>query len=140
MTYAVRKMSSTGDYVFGHGSADYYRDVPNAVGQRAGTRLRMFAGEWFLDLTDGTPWFQEILQHNDYALAAAVLLDRIVSTPFAVSVENFNPVFKSADRSFDANGLLHTQFGIVYFSYPVKPGDSGPFQLGVTPIGGGGLG
>ena len=53
----VRKQDSvTGDMQFGHGSADFWHNVPEAVGQSVMTRLLLFAGEWFLDISEGTPW------------------------------------------------------------------------------------
>ena len=45
-----RKLTENGDYAFGRGGADMHADTPEAVGQAVLTRLRLFAGEWFVDL------------------------------------------------------------------------------------------
>ena len=50
-----RKLTENGDYAFGRGGADMHADTPEAVGQAVLTRLRLFAGEWFVDLKEGTP-------------------------------------------------------------------------------------
>ena len=43
-----RKLTENGDYAFGRGGADMHADTPEAVGQAVLTRLRLFAGEWFV--------------------------------------------------------------------------------------------
>ena len=50
-----RKLTENGDYAFGRGGADMHADTPEAVGQAVLTRLRLFAGDWFVDLKDGRP-------------------------------------------------------------------------------------
>ena len=47
-----RKLTENGDYAFGRGGADMHADTPEAVGQAVLTRLRLFAGEWFVDLKE----------------------------------------------------------------------------------------
>ena len=51
-----RKLDAAGDFVFGHGAADYHRDSPEAVAQAVLTRLKLHRGEWFLDRSEGTPY------------------------------------------------------------------------------------
>lgn len=57
----VRALSATGDYTFGRGGQNYLVDSPQAVGQLVETTLRLWQGEWFLDVLYGTPWLQQIL-------------------------------------------------------------------------------
>ena len=56
-----RKLTENGDYAFGRGGADMHADTPEAVGQAVLTRLRLFAGEWFVDLKEGTPYVPGVL-------------------------------------------------------------------------------
>ena len=49
-----RKLDDSGDFMFGHGQADFHHNTPEAVAQAVATRLRLFSGEWFLDVTEGT--------------------------------------------------------------------------------------
>lgn len=73
-----RKLTADEDYTFGNGQLDFYRDEPAAVGQAVLTRLLLFLGEWYLDITAGTPYLQGILgkhskQEADTTIQAVVL-------------------------------------------------------------------
>lgn len=56
-----RKLDPNGDYTFGQGSGNFLKDQPEAVGQAVKTRLGLILGEWFLDITKGTPYNSQIL-------------------------------------------------------------------------------
>ena len=118
MTFRVRAMSPTGDYTFGQGGANFLIDSPAAVGQACLTRLKLWTGEWFLDLGEGTPYWQEILAHKNTALAGSVIRERILGTPFAVSIDDFSAVFNNTTRAFSVTGQLNTAFGPVPISFP----------------------
>lgn len=51
----VRRIDSSGDWVFGHGLADY-KTGHNAVAQNIVTRVKSFARDWFLDMKAGIDW------------------------------------------------------------------------------------
>lgn len=57
----VRKTTASGDYAFGHGQADYWRDVPDAPAQLCKSRLRLERGEWFLDRAEGIDYRRRVL-------------------------------------------------------------------------------
>lgn len=57
----VRKLSATGDYTFGQSQKNFWRDVPEAVGQVVGTSLKLWLGEFYWDVTLGVPFMQGIL-------------------------------------------------------------------------------
>jgi hypothetical protein len=148
MTFRIRNVDANGDMLFGHSGADFLVDSPAAVGLLVKDRLNLWEGEYFLNLLEGTPWFQNILgkqpstQTSGAANAGnvrdAALQYRINTTPFVTGIDGYNSQI-SAQRVFTAAGSLKTAFGILpNFNVPiVQP--SG-FGLGVTPIGGGGLG
>lgn len=50
------------------------------VAQRLRVRLRFFKGEWFLDLQEGTPWFQEILVKGVSDQAIRAVFSTIIRT------------------------------------------------------------
>ena len=64
---------------FGQGGANFLVDSPAAVAQCVVTRLRLWEGEWYLALDEGTPYFQDVLGQYNPGLAAAVVQDRIVN-------------------------------------------------------------
>lgn len=129
---------------FGNGGANFLRDVPAAVGQCAGTRLKLWEGEWYLDLLDGTPYFQQILGQGNRGLASALIEQRILGTPFVspAGLSDLGISYNSQTRDYVFEGDLGTVFGQVSFSFPVRQFNVGPFELGGDQLGpgGGGLG
>lgn len=127
---------------FGQGGANFLVDSPAAVAQCVVTRLRLWEGEWYLALDEGTPYFQDVLGQYNPGLAAAVVQDRIVNTPFVTGLNNFNFNYNSETRVLQTSGEIITAFGpSINFTIPLSPSGGGQFQIGVTPLGdGGGLG
>ena len=52
-------------------------------------RLRLFLGEYFLDVSDGTPWFQGILGKAPQDVAETNIKRRILSAPRVAGIERF---------------------------------------------------
>lgn len=53
-----------------------------AIRQHLSQRLRTFVGEWFLDLTEGIPYFQHILKKRpDPVIVDSVFKKEIIDTP-----------------------------------------------------------
>lgn len=83
-----RKLSATGDYTFGHDQMDFYRDVPEAVGQAVATRILLWLGEWFLDITDGTPFMLGVLGKYSIQQADQIIQDRTLSTQGITDIQS----------------------------------------------------
>lgn len=81
-----RKLTPDGDYSFGGGQLDFWRDVPDAVAQAVQTRLLLWLGEWFLNIEDGTPYMVSILGKHSQADADATIQDRILNTQGIVDI------------------------------------------------------
>lgn len=83
------------------------------LAQHVKSRLLMFEGEWFLDVSQGTPWLQTILVKGvNLGHARAAFRRAIVETPGVRSLESLNVTHdRSARRltvTFRANGEPQT--------------------------------
>lgn len=129
-------MDAAGDYTFGRGGLNYLVDSPAAVAQRAGTRLRLWEREWYLDLSAGTPYFQDILGNKNIGLAQEVIRNRILGTPYSISIDNFTVIWNNQTRKFEVLGTLNTAFGSIQFGYPTAPFNNGIFTVGSSSLNG----
>lgn len=106
-----RKLDDDGDYSFGHGSADLYQDSPEAVAQAVKTRLLLFAGEWFLDTAEGTPWAQAVLGKHTAETCGPALRERILDTEGVTEIVSFEAVFDGETRKLIVNAVIETAYG-----------------------------
>lgn len=97
-----------------------------AVAQAILTRLKLFTGEWWEDLTLGLPVFQSMLGRlaSQRGLAAIELLlsQNIQDTPYVTGVTAVNVDF--ADGQFTFKATAQTTFGTVTVSSNDLPGAS----------------
>lgn len=69
-----RKLDENGDYTFGNNSFDYIEN-DEAIAQAIKTKLYLFYGEWWEDISLGLPMFQSILgQVSNNNLRQTVIL------------------------------------------------------------------
>lgn len=106
-----RKLSPDGDYTFGHGQLDFYRDVPEAVGQACMTRLLLWLGEWFLNTDDGTPYLIGILGKHSKNTADATIQDRILNTQGMVNIPQYESEINPDTRELTASATINTIYG-----------------------------
>lgn len=106
-----RKLSPTGDYVFGNGQLDFYRDVPEAVGQAVKTRLLLWTGEWFLNIDSGTAYMQGILGKKSIEQANVVIQDRAITTEGVRNIENYQSALDDATRKMTVSFNVNTIYG-----------------------------
>lgn len=78
---------------------EHFASGKEATRQGVIRRLRLFLGEYFLDATDGTPWFNGILGKTDQGMAEASLKQRIITAPGVVGLTAFSFVIDSRSRS-----------------------------------------
>lgn len=110
----VRQLTSAGDMRFGHQQYDFYRDVPEAPAQCVQTRLMFWQGEWYLDLTDGTPYQGGVLGTNTELTADSVIRDRILNTRGVTGIAegSYNSQLDRATRRLSAACTVDTAFGL----------------------------
>lgn len=71
-----------------------------AVGQHVRQRVMTFEGEWFLDVTCGLPWLDQLFgRRYDPALAEAIVKAEILDTDGVTEITSFSVAFKSALRN-----------------------------------------
>ncbi|MGH9928345.1 MAG: hypothetical protein ACREA9_03845 [Pyrinomonadaceae bacterium] len=83
------------------------------IAQTVLTRLRLFYGEYFRDITDGTPWYEQILgRFASLDSVEAVLRVRIARTPGVIRLTSFNTDYDLDARTYTVTAGILTQFGI----------------------------
>ncbi len=131
-----RALSPTGDFTFGQGKANFLVDSPATVGQAILTRLRLWTGEWFLDLTEGTPWLTGILGRNGTGAADLAIQNRILGTPGVVSIVSYSSYLNPATRQFTVSGVVvQTQYGAITVTQGISLNIGGIAPLGEFVLG-----
>ena len=117
-TITVRALDPvTGEPLFGNGQNNFISDL-DAMKQILLTRLKLFQGEWFLNLSDGTPMFQKLLGSSgnprNIETIINLLTQRLNQTPYVVSVSLFQASY--TNRQFVFQAKVITQFGTIYLT------------------------
>ena len=125
-----RSLGVNYDPLWGQGQGNFLADV-QAVGQAVLTRLNLFLAEWWSDLQDGTPYWQKILgpgaNLRQQQAISLILQQRILGTPYVLSVSNVQFAFNAATRVFAFYAEVKTQFGVVAVTnQPVPPNQGLP--------------
>lgn len=106
-----RKLDENGDYSAGHGSADFFVDSQEAVGQSVLTRLRLWSGEWFLDIDEGTPYSTQVLGAHRRQSAGPAIKMRVAATEGVTSVDNFSAEYDGDARALTVTAAVDTVYG-----------------------------
>lgn len=106
------------DYSFGQGTANFWINKAEGVGQNVTTRLGLWTGEWFLDRTIGTPWLQQILGYNNASLRDVAIKTVILGTYGVSSIVTYSSVATPNNRNFVVQGTVQT----IYSAQPVPFG------------------
>jgi hypothetical protein len=108
-----RRLDKDGDMVIGHGDADYLKDSPECVAQAVVTRLRLLRGEWFLDLTEGTPYTPAILGKHTRDTYDFAVRQRVLETEGVTEIMDYESIFDGETRTLTVNIRLDTVYGPV---------------------------
>jgi hypothetical protein len=119
-TITYRKLDQNGDPLWGNGQGSFCSDI-DAVAQAIYTRLRLLLGEWWENLSLGTPLFQSMLGQSasDQGLQAAALLlkQRIQGSPYVISVYNSAITRAVGTRDVSYVAYVNTKFGTLIVSF-----------------------
>lgn len=140
----VRKINPVTGRQFGGGLQSFWVDVPDGVGQCIITRLKLWQGQWFLNLPDGTRWLTNVLGKYTGNTADVEVRDRVLGTTGVVEIVNYSSSLDRNTRKWAVNMLVQTLYGQVqisgYLPGPTPAAGIGEFSIGGSPIGNGGLG
>lgn len=106
-----RKLDESGDYSFGNGQSDFMANSPEAVGQAVLTRLNLWIGEWFADISDGTGWDTDVLGKGTNSLFELTLRQRVLETLGVESIVDFQAGFDSEARRLTVQITINTIYG-----------------------------
>ncbi|WP_142850931.1 hypothetical protein [Telmatospirillum sp. J64-1] len=106
-----RRLSADRDYVMGRGEADLLTDTPETVAQAVATRLRLLAGEWFLDLRDGTPYAPAVLGRHTAVSYDLAVRERILGTPGVRAIAAYESALDPESRRLTVAVTVDTIYG-----------------------------
>lgn len=113
----VRRLDDNWDYCFGRGSQNYISGV-EAVGQAIKQRLLLLYAEWWEDLTDGLPLWEQILgtsgSDENRQAVDIIIRDRISGTEGVQSVTSFESSYERRHYKFTAT--VETIYGSLNIS------------------------
>jgi len=127
-----RRLSSAGDYVFGGGQGDFYIDQPEAVAQSVMTRLSLWQGDWFADLSQGTPWATQVLGERTRWTRDVVVRNTVDNTEGVADIAEYYSVLNRDTRTFSAAMTIDTIYGRAVLGVGRLPGTVPP--LPVAPV------
>jgi len=106
-----RRLDKQGDMVLGRGDADFLRNSPECVAQACATRLRLLAGEWFLDVTEGTPYMPAVLGKHTRESYDLAIRRRVLETEGVTEIEEYESIVDGETRRLTVNIRINTVYG-----------------------------
>lgn len=107
-----RTLTSESDYSFGQNGANFLVNSPAAVGQAVLTRLRLIAGEWFLDQTAGVPYDTEILGAGTGSTRDVAYQTAILQTQGVNAIVDYASYLNPITREFIVAATIDTIYGV----------------------------
>ena len=107
-----RKLDSNGDYSMGHGNADWLVNSPACVAQAITTRLKLFEGEWYINIQDGLP-LSKILGFGNLLQCDYAIKSTIENTPGFQDFVSYTSYYNAQTRQFMPTALVQTIYGTV---------------------------
>jgi hypothetical protein len=109
---SVRQLDSNGDMTFGQSMQNIIPDSAAAIAQIVETTLRLWLGEWYLDVTQGTPYIQGVLGITSQATADQTLISQILTVDGMVDVANWESTVDPVTRQYSSlSATLITIYG-----------------------------
>ena len=110
----VRALQSDGDLVT---SGQHFITEQQEIGQTIQTRLLLFMGEYFRDITEGTDWFGKVFtKQGNIEITDATIKQRIRLTEGVQRVLAFDTDFDIPTRRYTVTAQVLTIFGEIPIS------------------------
>lgn len=106
-----RTLDENGDYVIGASQANFLVNTPETVAQAVQTRLKLVAGEYFLDTSAGVPYQTEILGYGTQETRDAAIQEIIVETQGVTELVDYASVVDPSTRKMSVAATINTQYG-----------------------------
>lgn len=106
-----RKLDPDGDYSFGNGAADFWKDQPEGVAQAVQTRLFLFEGEWFLDSREGMTWNTQVLGVRTANTRDPAIRRRVLGTTGVNAILAYSSDLNRDARGFSVGMTIDTIYG-----------------------------
>lgn len=104
-----RAFDAAGDFTFGL-RIPFLSNSPACVAQAVMSRLRLMAGEWFLDSLEGTRYNDLILGYDTAGSRDLAVRTRILDTPGVLRIREYIS-FLDATRAFVVIATIDTIYG-----------------------------
>lgn len=119
MSVRYRRLSPEKDYTFGQNDKDFISDL-EAVKQAVYTRLKLLYSEWWEDVEDGFPFFEQIAgrpgSQNNIAAADLVIRERILGTTDVSQIAEYSSSFNSTTRRL----IVYTKVNTIYGEFSLE--------------------
>lgn len=102
-----RQLDASGDYTLNA----FLANSPQAVGQAIKTRLALITGEYWLNVTEGTPWRTQVLGKYTSNAYDAVLKSRILKTQGVLSIDAYDSQLDRNTRALTVTATVSTIYG-----------------------------
>ena len=128
----VRKVDASGDMVYGHGSADFWVDVPQLTVQKIITGLNLFLGDFFLNTAAGMPWLTQVIGFGTNSLYDAAIQQQILTTPSVTAINAYSSSLNNSTRLLTVDVEGQSLFGPFSLSIdlPFAPPPGGGYGVG----------
>ncbi len=105
----VRLLDENGDIVT---SGTQFTSGALEVAQTVQTRLRLYLGENFRNIQDGTPWWESILgKEGTLSSKEAIIKNRIIRTDGVTKILSFETDFDISTRAYSVKVGILTKYG-----------------------------
>jgi len=100
-----------GDMLFGASNNNFLHDSPDTVAQAVWTRLQLWAGEWFLDDSEGTQYLRGVFGVGGRQQLEPIMRDRISTTEGVLSITSLSTGSDPDARTAFVSAEIETVFG-----------------------------